>query len=177
MIELLSGRQWEEVTIPKIAQHAGVHQATIYRRWGSLTGLVDDVVSMRLGEEAPVPETETLREDLELAAVRFAAAIAPLGTVLVRAAALAPPDAESQVALRTRAGQLQEMLDRAAARGEKTPTLVELLEGITAPLYFHSLFFGRPAEAEHARELVHRLLVFVEADDDRAARPDANPFA
>jgi len=56
------------------------------------------------------------------------------------------------------------MLDRAAARGEKTPTIGELLEGITAPLYLHPLFFGRPADADHARELARRLLVYVEAD-------------
>jgi hypothetical protein len=55
------------------------------------------------------------------------------------------------------------MLDRAAARGEKVPTLTELLEGVTAPLYLHALFFGQPADAEHAKELVDRLLVYVEA--------------
>ena len=39
-----------------------------------------------------------------------------------------------------------------------------LLEGITAPLYLHPLFFGRTADAGHARELVRRLLIYVEAD-------------
>jgi AcrR family transcriptional regulator len=164
VIELLAAQRWEEVTIPMIAERSGVHQATIYRRWGSVGALVDDVVAERLGEAAPIPDTGTLGGDLELAAVRFADVIAPLGTILLRAGALAAPDAEAPVALRTRADQLQGMLDRAAARGEKTPTLVELLEGVTAPLYFHALFFGRPADAEHARALVHRLLVYVAAD-------------
>jgi hypothetical protein len=82
---------------------------------------------------------------------------------LLRVAALAAPRDRSPAALRTRAEHLQQMLERAAARGEHTPTLVELLEGVTAPLYFHALFFGRPAEADHARELVQRLLIFVGA--------------
>jgi len=111
-----------------------------------------------------LPDTGTLRGDLELAAVRFVEAIAPLGAIMMRAAALAVPTDEAPVALPTRADQLQAMLDRAAARGEKAPTLTELLEGITAPLYLHPLFFGRPADAGHARELVRRLLVYVEAD-------------
>lgn len=167
VVELLAAQRWEDVTIPRVAEHSGVHQATIYRRWGSIGALVDDVVAERLGESAPIPDTGTLRGDLELAAVRFAEVIAPLGTILLRAAALAAPDTEAVAALRTRSDQLQGMLDRAAGRGEKTPTLVELLEGVTAPLYFHALFFGRPADADHARALVHRLLVYVEADQRR----------
>ncbi|MBS1679792.1 MAG: TetR/AcrR family transcriptional regulator [Actinobacteria bacterium] len=167
VIELLADHQLEEVTIPRVAERAGVHQATLYRRWGNVAGLVDDIVAERVGELAPIPDTGTLRGDLELAAIRFAEVIAPLGGIMIRAAALATPNAESTVSFRTRASQLQAMLDRAAARGEKAPTLTELLEGITAPLYFHELFFGRPADAEHAKALVDRLLIYVEAAPDR----------
>jgi AcrR family transcriptional regulator len=164
VLELLSEQRWDQVSIPAIAERSGIHAATIYRRWGSVAALADEVVAERLGESAAIPDTGTLRGDLELAAVRFAEAIAgPLGRILLRAAALAGPTDGSPVALPTRAEQLQAMLDRAAVRGEKSPTLVELLEGVTAPLYFNALFFGRPADADHARELVHRLLVFVEA--------------
>lgn len=164
VVELLGEVQWEEVNIPLVAERSGVHPATLYRRWGSVSALADDVVATRLAEAAPIPDTGSLRGDLEELAVRFAEAIAgPLSQVLLRAAALSPPTEEAPVTLRTRADQLQQMLDRAAARGEETPTLVELLEGITAPLYFHALMFGRPADADHALELVHRLLTFVEA--------------
>ncbi|MGH2848799.1 MAG: TetR/AcrR family transcriptional regulator C-terminal ligand-binding domain-containing protein [Thermoleophilaceae bacterium] len=164
VVELLGEQRWDEVNIPLIAERSGVHPATIYRRWGSVAALADDLVAARLGEAAPIPDTGTLRGDLELAAVRFADAIAgPRAGILLRAAALSAPTDEAPVTLRTRAGQLQHVLDRAAARGEKAPTLVELLEGITAPLYFHALLFGRPADARHARELVDRLMIFVEA--------------
>jgi AcrR family transcriptional regulator len=164
VVELLGEQRWDEVSIPLIAERSGVHQATIYRRWGSISALADEVATARLAASAPLPDTGTLRGDLELAAVRFAEAIAgPLGRILLRAAALAEPSDRSPAALRTRAEQLQHMLDRATARGEKTPTLIELLEGVTAPLYFHALFFGRPADADHARELVDRLLTVVAA--------------
>ena len=164
VIELLGEQRWDQVSIPAIAERSGIHPATIYRRWGSVAALADDAVAERLAGSAPIPDTGSLRGDLEAVATRFADTIAgPLGRVLLRAAALSGATDESPIALRTRAEQLQEMLDRAAARGERTPTLQELLEGVTAPLYFHALFFGRPADADHARELVHRLLVFVEA--------------
>lgn len=169
VVGLLAEQRWDEVSIPQIAERSGVHQATIYRRWGSLAALVDDVVAQHLAESAEIPDTGTLRGDLELAAVRFAESIAgPMGTILLRAATLATPTADAPVVFRTRAGQLQRMLDRAAERGERTPTLTELLEGVTAPLYFHVLFFGRPADGDHAIELVDRLLLYVEARDKRA---------
>jgi AcrR family transcriptional regulator len=167
VIELLADRRLEEVTLPRVAERAGVHQATVYRRWGNIAALVDDVVAERLGEMAPIPDTGTLRGDLELAAIRFAEVIAPLGSVMIRAAALSAPNADAPITLNTRATQLQAMLDRAVERGETTPTLTELLEGITAPLYFHELFFGHPAGAEHAKALVDRLLIYVEADPNR----------
>jgi AcrR family transcriptional regulator len=164
VLELLSEQRWDEVSIPLIAERSGVHPATIYRRWGSMSALADDVATARLTASAPLPDTGTLRGDLELAAVRFAEVIAgPTGRILLGAAALASPSDRTPAALPTRAEQLQQMLDRARDRGEKTPTLVELLEGITAPLYFHALFFGSPADANHARELVDRLLTFVAA--------------
>lgn len=164
VVELLDEERWDDVSLPLIAERSGVHQATIYRRWGSLSALVDDVATAQLTAAAPLPDTGTLRGDLELAAERFAEAIAgPMGRMLLRAGALSAPTDTTPTALHTRSEQLQQLLDRAAARGERTPTLVELLEGITAPLYFHALFFGRPADAAHARELVDRLLTVVEA--------------
>jgi hypothetical protein len=59
--------------------------------------------------------------------------------------------------LAERTQQLQEMFDRAEARGELSPSVDELLELVVAPLYFHALF-SQPASAEHARRLVDRLL-------------------
>jgi tetracycline repressor-like protein len=72
--------------------------------------------------------------------------------------------------MRRRGIQLQAMLDRAAARGETPPTLVELLEVVLAPLYFHALFFNRPADPDHARTLVDRLLTLTTG---RRAAPTA----
>ncbi len=164
VVELLAEQRWDEVSLPLVAERSGVHQATLYRRWGSVSALVDDVATAQLMASAPLPDTGSLRSDLELAAVRFAEAIAgPMGPILLRAGALSDPDDRTPAALRTRSEQLQQLLDRAAARGEPTPTLIELLEGITAPLYFHALFFGRPADAAHARELVDRLMTLVTA--------------
>jgi hypothetical protein len=50
------------------------------------------------------------------------------------------------------------MLERARARGEDPPGLLELMEVILAPIYYHAIFFNRPIGPEHAKVLVDRLL-------------------
>jgi AcrR family transcriptional regulator len=163
VVDLLREEEWGDLSIALVAERSGVHQTTLYRRWGTLAALVDDVVTERLTHSSPVPDTGTLRGDLEAYAVQVAEDVAsPLGAVFLRAAMVGthaeggePP---RQVYLLERGMQLQAMLDRARDRGENPPTLLELLEVVLAPLYFHVIFFNSPAGADHARGLVDRLL-------------------
>jgi hypothetical protein len=138
-----------------------VHQATIYRRWGNIPVLLNDVAAAGPARTSPLPDTGTLRGDLDGYATGVADALAgPLGVLMLRAAVsnVPPePDRGPSTILLERTQQLQDMLDRAEARGEPTPSVEELLELVVAPLYFHALF-GRPVGAEHARRLVDRLL-------------------
>lgn len=165
VIGLLQETDWDSLNIAQVAERSGVHQATIYRRWGTLTGLVDDVVTERLVRSSPVPDTGTLRGDLEAYAVQAAEDIAgPLGTVFLRGALVGARSAEDQIYLLERGVRLGEMLDRAAARGEDPPTLLELMEVVLAPIYFHAIFFNAPMGPDQARALVDRL---VRAPQDR----------
>lgn len=162
VLDLLGDHDWDQLSLPLVAQRAGVHPATLYRRWGTVPALLDDVVTEQLSRASAVPDTGSLRGDLERYAVQAAQDVAgPLGIVFLRAAMLATRSDQARPPhpyMTRRGAQLQEMLDRAAARGETPPTLVELLEVVLAPLYFHALFFNRPADADHARTLVGRLL-------------------
>jgi AcrR family transcriptional regulator len=176
VLDLLADQDWDQLSIPQVAQHAGVHQATLYRRWGTVPALLDDVVTERLSRASAVPDTGSLRGDLERYATQAAQDVAgPLGIVFLRAATLATrsDQAQSHRYMARRGAQLQEMLDRAAARGETPPTLVELLEVVLAPLYFHALFFNRPADADHARRLVDRLLTLANTGRAEASAPPA----
>jgi AcrR family transcriptional regulator len=170
VLDLLADHDWDQLSLPLVAQRAGVHPATLYRRWGTVPALLDDVVTEQLSRASAVPDTGSLRGDLERYAVQAARDVAgPLGIVFLRAATLATRSDQARPPppyMARRGVQLQDMLDRAAARGETPPTLVELLEVVLAPLYFHALFFNRPADADHARTLVDRLLTL--ANDPRA---------
>ncbi|GAA3618809.1 hypothetical protein GCM10022419_125410 [Nonomuraea rosea] len=93
-----------------------MHQATIYRRWGSLGALVDDIVTEQLTVGSPVPDTGTLRGDLEAYAARVAEDVAsPMGMLYVRAAMVGSKGPEGEAYLVQRAIQLETMLEHATA--------------------------------------------------------------
>lgn len=163
-LELLEKHQWEDLTIPLVAEASGVHQATIYRRWGSMSTLLNDVVDEWSSTDAALPDTGSLQDDL----LHYATAVATSlekGNVplILRAVVLEIQPGErrkASPAFVERERQLQTMLDRAQERGEPVPTLPELLELVVAPLYFHALF-TEPMPAKEASRLVERLLTMV----------------
>lgn len=161
VVELIREHDVDDLTIAAVAERSGVHQATIYRRWGSVPALVSDVVSAGPARTAPLADTGTLRGDLDAYAADVATSLAgPLGVLILRAAVsnLSPStDAGPSAVLRERVVQLQEMLDRAAARGDHPPSVDDLLDVVVAPLYFHALF-GQPRTEADAHVLVDRLL-------------------
>ncbi len=163
--ELVGEQPWGELNIAVVAQRSGVHQATIYRRWGTVAGLLNDVVAEQLARVAPVPDTGSLRGDLERYAAEAAGHVAgPLGALVLRTAMsdLEPgPRAADDPLVGERRRRLQPMLDRAAVRGEHPPTIVEFEEVLLAPLYFHALF-GVPLGPEETQRLVDRLLALAD---------------
>src|ERR1700712_4957355 len=70
--ELLAEGPADALTMPVIAARAGVHPTTVYRRWGSLGDLLGEVATSRFSGDIVVPDTGTLRGDLE----RWASAVA-----------------------------------------------------------------------------------------------------
>jgi AcrR family transcriptional regulator len=160
-LELLEKHQWEELSVPMVADASGVHQATIYRRWGSMSGLLNDVVDEWSATTASLPDTGSLREDLQIYAAAVARSLEEGNVPLIlRAVVLEIRPGERRRASASfveRERQLQTMLDRARERGEPVPTLEELLEVLVAPLYFYALFTTPMPKAESSR-LVDRLL-------------------
>src|SRR5436305_6887281 len=122
VLELVEENPWDALTVAMVADRSGVHQATIYRRWESLGGVLNDVVAEQIARTAPIPDTGSLRGDLEAYAEQVAAHLAgSLGTLILRAAFVdlgtgAAP--RMPPAVMEREQPLKAMLDRAAARGE-----------------------------------------------------------
>jgi hypothetical protein len=60
--------------------------------------------------------------------------------------------------LAARGRQIQDMLDRARARGEHAPGALDVLDHLLAPMYIRVLFGAGPVTADYAHELVAMLL-------------------
>src|ERR1700727_1998188 len=62
--QLVAEKGRERVTIPMVAERAGVNPTSIYRRWGDLQTMINDLATYRLDPNRPIPDTGDLRADL-----------------------------------------------------------------------------------------------------------------
>ncbi len=145
-------RGLDDLSITEIAQQAGVHPTTIYRRWGSRSNLALDAVLSGTEAEILPPDTGSLRGDL-LAVIRgiFPFLRTPLGELLVRLALRRDlPEYEAARggywAQRFRAGAA--LFERARARGELRADVdpVLALETLVGPMYVRMLMTGEPLD-------------------------------
>src|SRR4051812_35498986 len=118
-----------ELSIADVAARAGVHPTSIYRRWGSREALVMDLAVAQVGRDMPIPDTGSLRGDLEAYAVQAARGLSsPAGAAFLRmlvAALPSTPEGRSQRAryLEQRAAEIGVILRRARSRGEASLAL------------------------------------------------------
>ena len=149
-LEALLAHGLDELSIVDVAQRAGVHPTTIYRRWGSKSNLALDAALSGTEAEIPTPDTGSLRGDL-LAVIRGITVFlrTPLGELLLRIALRHDlPEYEAARAgywlQRFRSGAA--LFERARARGELRPGIDPVLglEALIGPLYVRMLMTGEP---------------------------------
>ncbi|MFD4917104.1 TetR/AcrR family transcriptional regulator C-terminal ligand-binding domain-containing protein [Streptomyces virginiae] len=164
VLDLLSAPEGEDLTIPAIAQRAGVNHTSLYRRWGGLDALLADTVTTRLERNSPLKDTGTLRGDLiAWAEASVASMHTPEGHALVRAVVLSMPRntqerSERAQHFRRRMHSIEQIRERATARGEHPPPLEQILDQLIAPFYIRTIFgIGLPATG-YPQLLVDRLL-------------------
>lgn len=162
--ELAAERGYGAFTVGDVAARARVADTSIYRRWGSLEALSADVALTWLTESSPIPDTGNLRDDLRAYAAGVArdvsgpSGLAVLRLVIALATAGEPGIAARDRFIAERGGQMRQMLDRAAARGEPAPSTLDIVDHVLAPLYVRVLFGLGPLTSEYADDLVDRLL-------------------
>ncbi|GAA3552741.1 TetR/AcrR family transcriptional regulator [Amycolatopsis ultiminotia] len=167
VIELLVSGE-TEAAIPRIAERAGVNPTSIYRRWGTAANLILDAAVSRLRATTPVPDTGSLRGDVEAWATGVERSLnAPDTQVLLPALVAAQgTDASPAEHLLVRLADLEQMLTVAAERGESTPPVEDLLDHVLAPLYLRALL-RIPIEPGFGARLAARVLRECPADPDR----------
>jgi AcrR family transcriptional regulator len=162
-LDLLAERGPAAISMADIAERAGVAATSLYRRWGSLDALLLDAAMERLRVSKPLPDTGSLEGDLRAwgnaiaSGLRSPSRSSAFKVIVASAARMESDHAERQKALEPRIAQIKEMLERAGLRGERVPSLIEVVDYLLAPLYTRALF-GMEMDDEGVERLIRRLV-------------------
>ncbi|TPQ16584.1 TetR/AcrR family transcriptional regulator [Streptomyces sporangiiformans] len=161
--DVLAERGFAHLDLADVARRAEVGKTTVYRRWGTVTGLVADLLTDMAEQSLPRTETGAVRDDLRANAALVQRTLAdPRQGALFRAViAAAACDSRTASALRrfydVRVAEWAPCVEQAVARGElpvgTDPS--EVVRAVSAPLYYALLTTGvapGPADADRAAE-------------------------
>jgi AcrR family transcriptional regulator len=148
------------LTVEAVAARAGVDRTTVYRRWGGREGLVAAAVESFAVEQAQVPETGDVDEDLRRWAHSILATLSRPDTAAVVRAVFGGGDSPRLRELRhrfwaVRAALVVPVVERAVERGQLPAgtDAVEVVRHVGAPLYYRLLVLDEqltPAAADLA---------------------------
>lgn len=159
--KLMATQRPDLITVPMVADLAEVNPTSVYRRWGDIDKLLEEVaVAAFTREEETLPDTGSLEGDLrEWARVITDDIVRPRRTRYLRAMVNARDGVllDACPCWTARREQLGEMISRARARGETTPSVEQVLDHVIAPLYHH-VVFAMPTDAAYAERLVGDVL-------------------
>ncbi|MEU8828247.1 TetR/AcrR family transcriptional regulator [Streptomyces sp. NPDC048636] len=140
------------LTVEYVAERSGVHKTTLYRRWGSVEGLLTDALDLAGEDTWTPPDTGSLDGDLRALAHEVidtfgdvSAAAAP--TAFIAAAFQSERTAE---ALRgfyaERFARCESVVQRAVERGQAPPgtDAAAVVRAVSAPLFFRAVVTREP---------------------------------
>jgi AcrR family transcriptional regulator len=135
-----------------VAERAGVGKSTVYRRWGTVAALVDDLLVDMAETSRPRPQTGSLSADLVSVARLIQRTLADRrqGSLFKAILAAGTCDARTAEALagfyRTRIEEMAPIVADAIARGEapKGTDPAAVIRQVSAPLYYGLLTTTAP---------------------------------
>ncbi|HZC27926.1 MAG TPA: TetR/AcrR family transcriptional regulator [Actinopolymorphaceae bacterium] len=141
-----------------VARRAGVGKTTVYRRWGTITGLVADLLDEMAEQSLPRTESGSLLGDLQANAhlVRRTLCDPRQGALFKAVIAAATSDEPTAHALRRfydiRITEWAPCVDQAIDRGEAPAGTDprEVIRAVSAPLYYRLLTTGQPPDETDA---------------------------
>jgi AcrR family transcriptional regulator len=141
---------FERLSIPHVAELAGVNKTSIYRRWPGKDGLVRDALAAAMRHADQPPDTGTLRGDLvELARNVAAFMQSSVGTAVVRIMLAEGGNPDVRALVTPAYGQTAKLgpwvvIQRAVKRGELDSTVEPSLVLFTvAGAIMHRVFVER----------------------------------
>lgn len=145
---------YDGLTMEAVAARAGVHRATVYRRWSDVGGLLADVLDAAGDDDWRPPDTGSLEGDLTALNQEIQTAMVaepPIMAALIAASFRSGKAAEAQQRLwEDRYARCEVVVGRAFHRGELPPGTDgrRLLVAATAPMYHHLVLLRTPHDPD-----------------------------
>lgn len=169
--ELLTEVGYDRMSVEDVAARAGVHKTTVYRRWPTKAELTADAAALHSAEAVPMPDTGTIRGDLQLLARQVVANIGTEGgsrrsrSVTAAAAASDELTAAMHNFWAHRLALSCEVVERAIERGELSASTDAnlVIETVIGPLWVRLLLTGEPITEELADSVVELVVAGAKA--------------
>ncbi|MFD1539862.1 TetR/AcrR family transcriptional regulator [Nonomuraea guangzhouensis] len=167
----LAEKGYAALTVDGVAQRAGVHKTTVYRRWKDRESLVVDALAGHVAADVPIPDTGTFEADLTvLARALVRLMTAPSARALLAAvfsdAARLPEVAEVRRQIfEDRLRRAEPVVARAVSRGELPAgtDAAEVIKSLAAPVYLRLLMTAEPVDEAVADQAVRVTLAAARA--------------
>lgn len=153
--ELVAEKGRDKVSIPMVAERAGVNATTIYRRWPDAGTMINDIATYQLDPSRPLPDTGDLRTDVATWATEVLQHYRqPVNAALLRAGSAAAGDAESDC-LRGLLDEVARLVERAGAAA--TVSAQDVVDGVLAPVMYRIIFLPASLADDYAEHLTDKL--------------------
>lgn len=154
--ELVRERGAEKVTIPLVAERAGVNPTSIYRRWGDAASMLNDIATYRLDPQRQLPASGDLRADLAAWAAEIVEHYRkPMNAAILRGGAASAGQRETDC-LRNRRAEALQIIERA---GPVSPLSADdVIDGLIGPIVYRAIFLPWTLADDLAVRLVDALL-------------------
>ncbi len=150
----LAEHGYDGLTAEAVATRAGVHRATVYRRWGDVGGLLADVLDAAGDDDWQPPDTGSLHGDLAALNREIHDSLVAEPPVVAALIAASFRSEKAELAQRRlwedRYRRCEAIVSRAVERAELPPrtNARRLLVAATAPLYHHLVLLHAPPDPE-----------------------------
>ncbi|MFF7882719.1 TetR/AcrR family transcriptional regulator [Streptomyces sp. NPDC020794] len=151
--ELIAERGSDAITVPMVAERAGVNHSSIYRRWGDARTMINDLATYRLDPERGLPDTGDVRADLAVWAQEMIGHYGvPVNAAILRGGAAAAGESESDC-LRDRRAEAAAF----AARSGGVFSGDDVIDRVVAPIIYRVIFLPWTLSEIDARAYVDEL--------------------
>lgn len=156
------------LTIPMIAERAGVTPSTIYRRWGDLSQLLADVAFDVLHPDSFPDDLGNFEKDLYAWIEQYAEEYtSEVGRKLLSDLLGANETPLSRKCYGFLIQQLDVIQNNAMKRGEKTIDNQLIIEIVIAPMFYRILFTEQALSLDYIHALLRRLFDFTQMNQIR----------